>query len=237
MSGSLKVLFPRAHVGLEALLINTAGGITGGDQFELDAEARAGSHLTLTTQAAERVYRSTAGHGTVNTRLKAEDRSRLNWLPQELIFFDGGALNRKLQVDLIGDAQLLLVEPVVFGRVAMGETVSTGTLNDRIEINRDGLPLYRDALRFGPDMRRAQGLRAGLCGAGAMACVVYVAPDAEAHLDHLRAHLPATAGASLLTQDVLCLRFIAADSFELRRALVPALERLNKADLPVSWRL
>lgn len=237
MAGSLKVLFPRAQNGLEALLINTAGGITGGDVFDLEATAQTGSTLTLTTQAAERVYRATSGHGTVTTRLQAEAGACLNWLPQELIFFDGGALHRSLHVDLAPDARLLMVEPVVFGRTAMGETVSQGVIQDRITINRANRPLYRDALRFGPRMQHSLHRLAGMNGAGAMACVVYVAPDAEAQLDPVRQHLPQTGGASLLAADVLCLRVVAQDSFDLRRALLPVLERLNHGALPVSWRL
>ena len=239
MSGSLKVLFPRARVsdGIEALLVNTAGGITGGDAFVLEATATQASHLTLTTQAAERVYRSTSGHGKVDTRLVAEPGAQLKWLPQELIFFDGGALHRSLHVDLAADARLLMVEPVVFGRTAMGETVHSGQFRDHIRIDRAGKPLYRDALNITGDFRAALHRKAGMAGAGAMASLVYVAPDAEAHLDAVRAHLPPTGGASLLAEDVLCLRLIALDSFELRRALVPVLERLNQGELPVSWRL
>ena len=36
-SGAFKVLFPRSQGTLQAILINTAGGVTGGDRFALEA--------------------------------------------------------------------------------------------------------------------------------------------------------------------------------------------------------
>jgi urease accessory protein len=237
MAGSLKALFPRARRGLEALLVNTAGGITGGDRFSIVAEAGPGSDLTLTSQAAERVYRSSSGAGRVDTVLRAGPGARLSWLPQELIFFDGGALRRSLHVDLSSDARLLMVEPIVFGRQAMGETISTGQFSDRIRIDCAGVPLYRDALQIDQDFARVFARRAGLNGSIALASVVCVGPEVDGHLKRLREMLPATGGVSLPGPNVLCVRIVAADGFELRRSLVPVLEHLHEGALPISWRL
>ena len=237
-SGATKALFPQGRASLEAIVINTAGGITGGDRFRIDAGAGAGSHLTLTTQAAERAYRAQPGEtGRVSTRLSVAEGARIDWLPQELILFEGATLERRLEVDLAPDARLLLVEPVIFGRRAMGERLHDLRFNDRIAVNRDGKPIYRDGLQLSGDLVHTTARPATGGGAGAMACLVYVASDAEAHLAPIRAALPETGGASLIGADILVLRLLAPDGFALRRTLLPVLDRLTDNTLPASWRL
>ena len=235
-SGAMKALFPRAY-DVQAILINTSGGLTGGDTIDLECAAGAGSSLTLTTQAAERAYRAQEGHARMTTSLEVGADAQINWLPQEMILFDGSALERRLTANLASDARFLMVEPVIFGRVAMGETLTSVWIKDRIRINRDGQPLYWDGLDLDGDTVAHLARSAIGAGAGAMVSLIYVAPDAEAHLDAIRAVLPETGGASLLGPDILTLRMVAPDSFELRRSLIPILERLTKDQLPTSWRL
>ena len=237
-AGASKILFPHGRNHLEAIVINTAGGVTGGDRFRLEAAAGAGSRLTVTTQAAERAYRAQPGEiGRVSTRLKVGPGARLDWLPQELILFQGADLDRRLEIDLAEDANFLMVEPVVFGRRAMGERLSSARFSDRIDMRRNGRPLYRDGVRISGDLTAALTSPVTGGGAGSMASLVYVAPDAAAFLDTVRAALPPTGGASMLAADTLVLRCLAPDSFELRRALLPILDRLTGETLPTSWRL
>lgn len=236
-SGSSKCLFPQsARHGLEAVILNTAGGVTGGDAFSFSAHAAADTELTMTTQACERAYKAQPGQtGRIRNRLQVAAGARVNWLPQETILFDGCALDRRLSVDMDKDASLLMVEPMVFGRHAMGETLTDIHLSDRIEIRRADQMLYLDAVRLNGNAQAhlAQAFIAG--GAGAMASVVYIADDAEARLDGIRTALPETAGASLIKKDVLVLRILAQDSFVLRLSLLPILRRLNGSELPRCW--
>lgn len=232
-------MFPR-QLGnaVETILINTAGGITGGDRFDLSATVGADAHLTITTQAAERAYRAQAGEiGQVTTRLTVESGGQLQWLPQELILFERSALHRRLDIDLAPDATLLLVEPIAFGRAAMGETLHDITFRDRITVRQGGRPHYIDAVDLTGNAATQLTRRAVANGAGAMASVVLVRPDANAVLDRVRAGLPDTAGASLIADDTLVLRHLAEDSFALRRDLLPILDHLSNHSLPTSWRL
>lgn len=236
-SGSMKCLFPRPESGaLQAVLVNTAGGITGGDRFTIAARAGQNTSLVLATQAAERAYRAKPGEtGRVRTELTAGAGARIDWLPQETILFDGCALDRALCLTLDPGASALVVEPLVFGRAAMGETVEHGFFRDRIEIRRGDAPLYLDATRY-PEGIRAHLDRPNVAnGARAMATLIYVAPDAETHLSRVRAHLPDTAGASLIGPDVLVLRLLAADGYALRQSLIPAVMRLTQDRLPRCW--
>ncbi|OIQ32936.1 MAG: urease accessory protein [Alphaproteobacteria bacterium MedPE-SWcel] len=245
-AGALKLLFPRGRPPVEAVLVNTAGGITGGDRFTLEASAGRNSQLTLTTQAAERAYRAQPGQtGRVQTTLTVAAGARLNWLPQETILFQNCDFARRLRVDLAPDARLLLVEPLVFGRAAMGERLTSARFHDRIDLYRGPRRLYHDAIRLNGDIAATlagPGTGGGLSApSGALATLLLAAPEAEAALDWIRAALPsggsAVGGASLLAPDLLHLRLLAVDSFVLRQSLLPLLDRLTGGGLPRCWRL
>ncbi len=245
-SGALKLLFPQGRPPVEAVMVNTAGGITGGDSFTLEAVAGPDSQLTLTTQAAERVYRAQTGQtGRMRSRLSAAKGGTLNWLPQETILFQNSDFNRHLRADLAEGARLLLVEPLVFGRAAMGEQLTSARFQDHIEVFRCGRRIYHDAIRLHGNIA-AQLARPGIGGVlsapcGAMATLLLCAPEAEAACDWIRAALPegqtALGGASLLAPDLLHLRLLAVDSFVLRQSLLPILDRLTDGGLPRCWRL
>ena len=237
-SGALKLLFPRRVSGLEAVMINTAGGITGGDCFSIAAEAGDACHMTLTTQAAERVYRAQPGQsGRIDTRLRVDAGARLNWMPQETILYNHCSFQRHLTANLARDATLLVVEPLVFGRIAMGEVLSSARFHDCIDIRRDGRRLYYDAVRLHGDISAKLSRPAVANGANAMANLIFTAPDAARHLNFLRTTLPGTGGVSLIGDDLLVLRLLAKDSYVLRKSLLPILDRLTDNGLPLCWRL
>ncbi|MDV4143505.1 urease accessory protein UreD [Shimia sp. FJ5] len=239
LSGSSRALFPRNRdAALEAVLLNTSGGITGGDHFDINATALPHSHLTLTTQAAERAYRALSGTpGILDTTLTVSDHAALDWVPQETILFEGSSLRRRLRVDMATTARLLLVEPMIFGRTAMGETLHDARLNDRIEIRRAGRLLFADAIALEGDMQAQLDRSAIAGGARAMASLILVAPEAEAARDTLRALLPHGCGVSLIGPDLLFARLLAEDGHMLRKALIPALETLRARPLPRTWML
>src|SRR5271155_4446908 len=58
-AGSLRVRFPHGNGRvLDAVIVNTAGGMTGGDGFDIEVATDAGAKLSVTTAAAEKIYRS-----------------------------------------------------------------------------------------------------------------------------------------------------------------------------------
>lgn len=237
MSGCVKLLFSRATDRVETVMLNTSGGLTSGDRIDLHAKAQAGATLSLTTQAAERAYRADAGHAEVRTNLQADDNAGIFWLPQELILFEAAQLDRKLHCRLTGSTRALIVEPVIFGRHAMGEQLHNVRFRDEINITRNGKPLFRDVVDLTGDVHTTLARSVTGASAGAMATIVYIAHDAEAQMKKTRVVLPNTAGASLIQDDVLVVRALAPDSLNLRRFLVPLLDLLTQNALPVCWRL
>ena len=238
--GSLKALFPRAvtHGPLEAVFLNTAGGLTGGDRMQIRAEVGPGAHLIVSSQAAERAYRAQPGPSArVDLTLTVEDGGRLDWLPQETIVFEGASVSRHLSLDLAAGGRALIVEPLILGRMAMGETVHDAQIRDRWEIWREGRLVFADALTLSGDLSAVMSLTGTGGGARAMAAMVYAGPDAASLLEPLRALLPPTAGASLVREGIVFARFLAEDGFYLRRDLIPAIERLTGCPVPKVWRL
>ena len=235
--GSAKAFFPQsAAPALDAVVLNTAGGVTGGDVFHYDAEVGPGAWLRIATQAAERAYRASPGLlGRIETRLRLGDRARLHWLPQETILFDGAALSRRLTVDLADRAEFLAVEPLVFGRAAMGETLKNIFFTDHWRVRRGGELIFADAIRMTGDAARLLSRPATGAGAGAIASVLYVGDDAAAKALVLRDLSPVNAGASVIRPGVLAARILAVDALALRRVLTPALEALGGGPLPKVW--
>ena len=253
-SGSSKCLLPRVSGPMrEAVLLNTAGGITGGDVFDVEVSV-AETTLAVTSQTAERIYRSVSGSGQVRNRLTIGPGGRLDWLPQETILFDGGRLDRRLDVDMAEDASLWAAESVVLGRTAMGEQVETGSLSDQWRIRRCGRLIHADGLRLRdrdtPDGDRASildicGHAATANGRPAMASVVHVSPDAEDLLPKARALIGALAErtghdvrlAASAWNGLLSLRAVAATGHALKTALASVLSELRGSPMPRVWTL
>ncbi len=236
-AGSLKLLFPRSNTARKhGVLVNTAGGITGGDKFRVTAKAGENTRLVLSTQAAERAYRAIKGQtGQLTTELHVASGARLDWLPQETLLFNGSNLQRTLQIDLADTAELLLIEPLIFGRGAMGEAVDNIQFRDRISVTREGHPYFTDAMRFTSDVGAHLDNPHVANGARAIALMVFASPRAEAALPQIREMLPQSAGASLIGDDLVVARILAEDGFYLRQSMIPILNLLTEDDLPRPW--
>ncbi len=245
-SGCSKARFPRVADGrpFEAVLINTAGGLAGGDRIEQRLRVRTGAGLLASGQAAEKVYRSLGPAAHLATRLSVEAGGTLLWLPQETILFDGARLDRSLEAELAGNARLLLVEAVVLGRTARGEEVRSGRLRDRRVLRLDGSLLLVDPLRLEGPIAELADRPALLGGARAFATILATGPGIDAVLlEALRATLAGLScrAAAGLRDPLLLARVLARDGFELRRAVAAALGVLLPAfgcagELPRVWR-
>lgn len=237
--GCAKIRLPKTFDGtMEAVLINTAGGLTGGDHIAWDLEARAGTRLTATTQACERAYKAHAATATVETRIAVGAGARVDWLPQETILFDRAALGRRLEVDLAEDATFLAVEAILLGRKAMGERMETGLFRDRWRIRRAGRLVHAEETALAGEVATLAGEGAVLAGARAFATVLFCGRAAEAHLAPLRRLLADGEGGASQWQDKLVLRLVAPDGFALRKKLIPIISHLRGgAGVPKVWTL
>ena len=238
-SGSAKIRLPRtAGPGLQAVTLNTAGGLTGGDHLRYAAEAREGSHLTLASQTAERAYRTQPGQvARLDVTLTVGPGATLEWLAQETILFDACALDRRIRVDMAPDATLLLVEPVVFGRVAMGERVLSGRFRDSQRLSRDGHLVYADETRIEGPVDRIVAAEAALGPNRAYATIIFSAPDAESRLSGLRALIDPGEGGASAFDGLISARIVSHNGYELRRRLMHVLREFRESAPPRVWEM
>ena len=229
--GPLRLRFPRikAADALDTVIVNTGGGVVGGDRLEFEIDAREGAAVSVTSQAAEKIYRSAAAAARISLRLSAAPRARLVWVPQETILFDRSRVSRSIEADMSADASLTICESVVFGRAAMGEQLKSGSLQDRWRIRRDGKLVFADAVTLEGSIGNVLSGPAVAAGANGFATIVQVAPDAESKIDAVRAALAGEdieAGASAFGGFLLA-RLLARDNLALRSAVLAALHALG----------
>lgn len=237
--GAARARLPAVAAGTapEAVLMNTAGGLTGGDRMRVEVGVEDGASAVVTTQASEKIYRASEGVTRIGNRITVGRGARLEWLPQETIVFDRARLRRTLEVDLSGCSHVLLAEAMVFGRTAMGETLTAGGVHDGWRIRRDGRLVFADGLSLEGEDGVLEGPTA-LDGGCALATVVLVSPDAEATLGAARVALEgrAAVGGASAWDGLLTARLAAVDGASLRAALLPLLTALRGGRrLPTVW--
>ena len=243
----LRLLCPRVEADepLTGVLVNTAGGVVGGDRQRVSVVCTAGSEILITGQAAEKVYRSLGRCAHIEVDLRLHGGACLELLPQGTIVFDSAMLRRRTTVRRDAGSKLLAGEILVLGRLGMGERFRRGLLDDRWVIEDSGRLAWIDALHLEGDFDRLADSPAGLGGATALATVIYVADDAALRLDEARELLAdgvsgVRAGATVLGNVLVC-RWLGVEPHRLR-AFVGAFWRAFRASalarpakLPVLW--
>jgi len=232
--GSLRVRFPNSeHDALEAVLVNTAGGIAGGDSFAVSLSIDRGASLVAGTAAAEKIYRSNGADAEFALNVDVGAGARLAWLPQETILFDEARLARRIEIELAENASLVLAEALVFGRSAMGETVNRGFLADRWRLRRGGKLVFAENTRLDGDVA-AKLARPASANGGVAIATVLVAPASKAALTAVRGlDFAGEAGISAWN-GIAVARLCARDGVALRHDLIALLAALEQP-LPRLW--
>ncbi len=237
-AGSLRVRFPNGNsqATLEAVIVNTAGGMAGGDRFDVDIKVGAGARLTVTTAAAEKIYRSLGPDTEIGVTLEVGPGGTLKWLPQETIVFDQARLRRQIDIALARDANLLLAEAAVFGRSAMGETVIQGHVFDRWRLRVGGALVFAETLRLDGDIAQRLAQRA-IAGGGVAVASVIKYPGNDADAAAVRAAQDRFAGEVGVSawNGIVVARLVASGGAALRRDLLAVLTALDAAPLPRLW--
>lgn len=236
-SGSLRVRFPSPEAeGLSAMFVNTAGGIAGGDRFDIDIAVGEGSRLAVTTAAAEKVYRAQGPAAEVNIALKAAAGAHLSWMPQETILFDRARVLRRIDIDLAEGATLLLCEIVVFGRAAMGERMLGGEFVDRWRLRRGGRLVFAENVRLDGDIG-AKLTRPAVANRGVAIGTALIVPGDEALVERIREVANSFGGEVGVScwNGFAMARFCAQDAARLRADMMAVLGRASATALPRLW--
>ncbi len=236
--GCMKARFPRPVDIAEIITLNSSGGVVGGDRLRSRLKVGEGAQACFASQAAERFYRALDGDpaAEIRTIVDVAAGGLAEWLPQESILFDRCALDRRLDVTLAQDARFIGVEALIFGRAAMGESVTTARLSDRISVRRAGKLILHEAIRVDGPVADLLDRPAIGAGARAVATLIYVAPDAPARLDLLRAAWDDSDCGASAWNGMLVGRAVAPDGARLRQAVIAGLAVLRDGRaLPRVW--
>jgi urease accessory protein len=236
-SGSMRIRLPKGEGnGIDAVLVNTAGGIACGDRFSVAIAAQAGASVTVATPAAEKVYRSDGPVAELNVNLMLHDKARLDWLPQETILFDRVRVSRRIDIDLAEGASLLLCEIVVFGRSAMGERMLVGEFVDRWRMRRGGKLVFAETVRLDGDIGEKLG-RPAVAKGGVAIGTALIVPGDEAVVERIREASETFGGEVGIScwNGFAMARFCAQDAARLRADMMAVLGRASGVALPRLW--
>jgi urease accessory protein len=243
-SDPCRVLFPRPAAGapLEAVIVTTSGGIVGGDRISVEIEAGDNSTATITTQAAEKIYRSAGSDSRLSINVTVGANALLEWMPQETILFDGARLRRTTDISLAPGSRLLCGEFLVFGRRARDEQFGQGFLHDSWRLTESGHLIWADALHLDDDIGAVMNRASSFGGAACLATLVFRADDAGDHLDAVRQILQAASdnrcmAAATCFRSLLIMRFLGADAAATRQAVTEFWSAFRSAVLTLPIRL
>ena len=170
----------------EVPLLHTAGGLIGGDELKLNVKLRPESTGLITTVAAQKVY-GTVGRSNRHPEglwakqfcnFHIDEHADLEWIPQELIIFEGGLYEQNMQVRLNPKASFLSTEIVRLGRTSAGETLGNGCWRSKVEVSRNsGNSMnweFIDQLEFQGDSLVSEN---GLDNKPVLGSLLWIAPD------------------------------------------------------------
>ena len=236
-SGSAKLMLPKTYGEMkEAVLLNTSGGITGGDQFDFTIKVENCSILA-TTQTAERLYRSNTKPAKINIMLKATKGATLHWLPQETIVFDGANVDRTIRLDMTSDSTCLLAETIILGRQAMGEEIKDCHFTDQWRLYRDGKLFHAEALRMIGDVKEQIAATAGCNNARLLSTIIYAGKDAEEKKGVIRPWLEKASSCTAAScwDDRLVIRILSPHAQSGRSDINHLLQVIRNQPLPRVW--
>jgi urease accessory protein len=229
--GKARLPRPAEASHAEAVMINLAGGLTGGDRLDWQVTWRVGAAATVSGQTAEKIYRASGPDtAVIETSLDVEQDALALWLPQETILFDRARLVRRNRFRVARGGRLLAIEATIMGRRAMGETVLSGLFDEHFEVHCGDRLVLADRQRFRGRIADLLARPAVAGGASTLASLLYVGDAAADRLSAVREALgDAPAAATAPDRDIVLVRWLSAEPTGLRTAVVAALFALQNA--------
>ncbi|MBE9099565.1 urease accessory protein UreD [filamentous cyanobacterium LEGE 07170] len=233
--------YPEGEV-CHTVTLHTAGGIVGGDRLSTRLHLQPQTHALLTSATAGKLYRSNGLDAHQQLQVRLEAGACLEWLPQEVIAFNGAEFRQDTYVELAEDALWMGWELVRLGRTARGEQFLSGNWRSRTQIWQNGRLVWVDPQHIQGGSERLHHPH-GLGGCPVMGSFAIVGQDVSAELMaqardawHSRTSppdTPADAGVTQLMGGMLC-RYRGFSTLEARRWFVAVwhLARLALCDRP-----
>lgn len=236
--GCAKVFLPKGATP-EAVFLNTAGGLTGGDRLAFSLKLGAGLNFTASTQTAERAYASTGEAALVKVRISAAPGAQISWLPQETILYENSHLRRRTDISLASAASALSCEMFVLGRHAMDEHPKNLTLDDQRRFFIGDRLVWSESVQIGPENLARQQGSAVLSDARCFATVVMIGQGVEGAASALQPFLGQDGCDATVSAwgGKLILRARARHSWPMRKQIAAILTQLRGTSMPRVWQM
>jgi len=137
-----KALFPEGNDICHSIIIHPPAGIAGGDVLEIDVFVGTECHTVLSTPSATKWYKSFNNPATQSIQFDLGASAKLDWLPQENLFFKGADAKVLTKLNLHSSSSFIGWDAAMLGRHASGEEWSKGHVHMRNQIYRDGKLLW-----------------------------------------------------------------------------------------------
>ncbi len=139
-----KPFYPEGDSCIHSILLNTAGGMVGGDRLNTDLILKPQTNVLFTTANAGKVYRCLDRSARYITSIRQARGSILEWFPQETILFRDSQYYQSLYIELEQNALCYGWDIYRFGRSARGEVFDRGQWRSRTEVWQNSIPLWID---------------------------------------------------------------------------------------------
>ena len=139
-----KPLYPEDGALCQCVIVHPPAGIVGGDRLDLSVKLGNGSLVQLTTPGATKWYRSVVGAAAQNVHMQVGDGAALEWLPQGAIVYDGAVAHSVVTLALSSTSTFIGIDIVALGRRASGEPFRCGEWRQRIDVIREGAPIWSE---------------------------------------------------------------------------------------------
>ena len=148
LEGPLQVqkgLYPEGPGICHVMILHPPSGIAGGDVLSIAVNVNSGAHALLATPSATRWYKANGRHSAQRVDIRLDADARLDWLPQENIFFEQTRASTSTRVHLQTGARTLGWEILQLGSISRSTHWDEGRVLLNTELMLDEHRLWLDS--------------------------------------------------------------------------------------------
>lgn len=149
--------FPQENGGISVMLLTASAGLMQGDRQEISLSVGEGAHLTLTSQAYEKIHKMTGGYAERRTEITMEEDSFLNYAPLPVIPFAESDFRAATNIRLAERSKLILSEILSCGRYCRDERFRYKNYSSLTLAMRGERLIYRDNAVYRPEQIHLEG--------------------------------------------------------------------------------
>jgi urease accessory protein len=138
---------------LYLMMLNTSGGMVGGDRLRTNVEIGPDAAAVLITASATKAYRTGGAPAIQETTIHLDRDATLEYLPDHLIPHPGAVVRQSVRVEMAAGSRAIVYDAIAAGRIGRGERWAFRDLRTEITLNRGTQPVYVSRSRITPELQ------------------------------------------------------------------------------------